>query len=166
MLAFKNLYHNLFSDLDLEHSNRFYRNFSITTVSHWLLGHKIFNETNWKPKLSEIKTELDLRHPLDLLTKNLLKSTDSIENSDDFILCGDIKSEPLMFRENLHLVVQSLPQMKLHDDVSELIDKEIANLIDEEISLVENCNFYTYQDIPKKLVHNIIRNWDMFQPYC
>ena len=91
------------------------------------------------------------------MTKNLLKSTDSIENSDensdDFILCGDIKSEPLIFRENLHLVVQSLPQMKLHDDVSELIDKEIAHLIDEEISLAENCNFYSYQDIPKELVH-------------
>ena len=130
------------------------------------MSFQTFNETKWKPKLSEIKTELDLRHPLDLLTNNLLKSTNPNENSDDFILCGDIKSEPLIFRENLHLVLQSLPQLKLHDDVSELIDKEIAHLIDEEISLVENCNFYTYQDIPKELVHNIIRNWDMFQPYC
>ena len=92
------------------------------------------------------------------MTKNLLKSTNSIENSDDFILCGDIKSEPLIFRENLHLVLKSLP--KSHDGVNELIDKEIAHLIDEEISLAENCNFYTYQDIPKELVHNIIRNFE------
>ena len=94
------------------------------------------------------------------MTKNLLKSTNSIQNSDDFILCGDIKSEPLIFRENLHLVLKSLS--KSHDGVNELIDKEIAHLIDEEISLAENCNFYTYQDIPKELVHNIIRNLDMF----
>ena len=93
-----------------------------------------------------------MRHPLDLLTKNLLKSTNSIENSDDFILCGDIKSEPLIFRENLHLVLKSLPKLKsLY--VNDLIDKEIAHLIDEEISLAENCNFYSYQDIPKELVH-------------
>ena len=92
------------------------------------------------------------------MTKNLLKSTNSIENLDDFILCGDIKSEPLIFREYLHLVLKSLPELKLHDGFNELIDKEIAHLIDEEISLVENCNFYTYQDIPKELVHNIIRN--------
>ena len=82
-----------------------------------------------------------------------MKSTNSIENSDDFILCGDIKSEPLIFRTNLHLVLKSLPKLKSHDGVNELIDKEIAHLIDEEISLVENCNFYTYQDIPKGLVH-------------
>ena len=117
------------------------------------MSFKTFNETKSKPKLSEIKTELGLRHPLDLLTKNLLKSTDSIENLDDFILCGDIKSEPLIFREYLHLVLKSLPELKSHDGVNELIDKEIAHLIDEEISLVENCNFYTYQDIPKGLVH-------------
>ena len=106
-----------------------------------------------KPKLSEIKTELDLRHPLDLLTKRLLKSADSIENFDHFISCGDTKSEPLIFRENLHLVLKSWPKLKSHDGVKELIDQEIAHLIDEEISLAENRNFYTYQDIPKELGH-------------
>ena len=106
-----------------------------------------------KPKLSEIKTELDLRHPLDFLTKHLLKSAHSIENFDDFISCGDTESEPLIFRENLHLVLKSWPKLKSHDGVKELIDQEIAHLIDEEISLAENCNFYTYQDIPKELGH-------------
>ena len=85
------------------------------------------------------------------MTKQLLKSTNSIENTDDFILCGDKKSEPLIFRENLHLVLRSLPELKSHAGVNELIDEEIAHLINEEISLAENCNFYTYQDIPKEL---------------
>ena len=40
-----------------------------------------------------------------------------------------------------------------HEGVNELIEKEIGHLVDEEISLAENCNFYTYQDIPKELVH-------------
>ena len=99
-----------------------------------------------------------MRHPLDLLTKQLLKSTNSIENSDDFILCGDTKSEPLIFRQNLHLVLKSLPRLKSNDGVNKLIDKEIANLINEEISLAENCNFYTYQDIPKELAYKNIVN--------
>ena len=33
-LSLENLYHNLFSDLDLEHPDRFYRDFSILSVSH------------------------------------------------------------------------------------------------------------------------------------
>ena len=41
-LSLENLYHNLFSDLDLEHPDRFYRDFSIWRVSHhpWLFGLK------------------------------------------------------------------------------------------------------------------------------
>ena len=87
------------------------------------------------------------------MTKNLLKSANPNEfNPDDVIICGDSSSEPLLFRENLHLVLKSLRKMS-HDGVNELIETEIGHLVDEEISLAENCNFYTYQDIPKELVH-------------
>ena len=108
-------------------------------------------ETVLQPKLSELKTELDLRHPLDILTKDLLKSTQfRISNADDIILCGDCNSEPILFRENLNLVLKSLSKIPSNDGINELIDNEIGQLIEEEIKLVENCNLYTYQDIPKE----------------
>ena len=47
-----------------------------------------------------------------------------------------------------------------HDGVNELIETEIGHLVDEEISLAENCNFYTYQDIPKELVHQNDEKFD------
>ena len=37
-LSLENIYHNLFSDLDLEHPDRFYHDFSIWTVSHYIYG--------------------------------------------------------------------------------------------------------------------------------
>ena len=101
-----------------------------------------------QPKLSQLKTELDLRHPLDILTKHLLKSTEF--NADDIILCGDGNSEPILFRENLSLVLKSLSKIPSNNGINELIDNEIGQLIEEEINLVENCNLYTYQDIPKE----------------
>ena len=109
-------------------------------------------ETVPQPKLSELKTELDLRHPLDILTKYLLKSSQfRISNVDDIILCGDCNSEPILFRENLNLVLKSLSKIPVNDaGINELIDNEIGQLIEEEIKLVENCNLYTYQDIPKE----------------
>ena len=36
MLSLDNLYHNLFSDLVLEHPDKLYRDFSIWTVLHWI----------------------------------------------------------------------------------------------------------------------------------
>ena len=108
-------------------------------------------ETVLQPKLSELKTELDLRHPLDIFTKDLLKSTQfRISNADDINLCGDCNSEPILFRENLNLVLKSLSKIPSNDGINELIDNEIGQLIEEEINLVENCNLYTYQDIPKE----------------
>ena len=42
------------------------------------------------------------------------------------------------------------PPNSANDYINELIDNEIGQLIEEEINLVENCNLYTYQDIPKE----------------
>lgn len=139
------------SDQGFDQLERFMtpENHSILTNSIPLLKNVLAEYTEEPKRLSELKTELDLKHPLDLLTKNFMKSIQF--DPDDIILCGDVNSEPILFRENLHSVLKSLQEIPLNDSVNELIDNEIGHLVDEEIKLVENCNFYTYQDIPKNI---------------